>query len=44
VSNDAVAETIKDHAFGTPGAPATLPIGTPPTAESNNYEECLSCQ
>src|SRR6201990_576436 len=24
VSNDAVAETIKDHAFGTPGAPTTL--------------------
>ena len=45
VSNDAVAEKILDHAFATPaGAPPTLPIGTPPTAESNNYEECLSCQ
>ena len=42
---DAVAEKILDHAFaGTAGAPTTLPIGTPPTAESNNYEECLSCQ
>ncbi len=45
VSNDAVAEKILDHAFAVPaGAPTTLPIGTPPTAKSNNYEECLSCQ
>jgi ribonucleoside-diphosphate reductase alpha chain len=49
VSNDAVVSPIGDQALTapktTPDAPApTLPLGTPPAAESNNYEECLSCQ
>jgi ribonucleoside-diphosphate reductase alpha chain len=48
VSNDAVVAPIGDHALTAPkvdDAPLpTLPLGTPPAAESNNYEECLSCQ
>ena len=48
VSSDAVVSPLGDQALTSPkttDAPApTLPLGTPPAAESNNYEECLSCQ
>ncbi len=48
VSNDAVVSPLGDQALVAPkmttDAPGlTLPTGTP-AAESNNYEECLSCQ
>jgi ribonucleoside-diphosphate reductase alpha chain len=52
VSNDAVAETIGDQALTAPiadDAPAPLPLAAAKLAEqsgyeTNNYEECLSCQ
>jgi len=47
VSNDAVVAPLGDQALTVPKADAPqtpLPVGTPPTGEANNYEECLSCQ
>jgi ribonucleoside-diphosphate reductase alpha chain len=48
VSNDAFAEKIGDQSLSAPrnDAPSPLPLGTPGNgpAQSNDYEECLSCQ
>jgi len=52
VSNDAVAAPIGDQALTAPkadDAPAPLPLAAAKLAEqsgyeTNNYEECLSCQ
>jgi ribonucleoside-diphosphate reductase alpha chain len=44
VSNDAMA--VGDQALSGPrtDAPMISPPGPVPATESNNYEECLSCQ
>ena len=53
VSGDAMADQLGDHAMGVPtreeGADAPLPfvgnkISQPGIAQTNDYEECLSCQ
>jgi ribonucleoside-diphosphate reductase alpha chain len=50
VSSDAVVASLGDQALAAPKttdaplAPTSLTLPQAPAAESNNYEECLSCQ
>ncbi|NQW50267.1 MAG: ribonucleoside-diphosphate reductase subunit alpha, partial [Rhodospirillales bacterium] len=46
VAGEALAAPLGDHALTAPriDAPSSLPLGTPPGTQSNDYEECLSCQ
>jgi ribonucleoside-diphosphate reductase alpha chain len=44
VSSDAVTQPIGDQALTAPKVDAPLPLAAATPGESNNYEECLSCQ